>query len=97
VIKVLVLRRVFAGSHGRAVGSRCGRAGNRLSGGLGRAFQRMSKNVTLLMHRFSTIIGFAGFKIDRLVAYRAIEFGLLGTRHFKDTSATSEGYITCRA
>jgi hypothetical protein len=44
-------------------------------------FQRLSQDVTLLMHSFSKRIGFGGFKIDRLVAYRAFDFWLSGERH----------------
>jgi hypothetical protein len=41
---------------------------------LGGAFQRLSEDATFLMNSLTTIIGFAGLKIDRLVAYRAIKF-----------------------
>jgi hypothetical protein len=44
-------------------------------------FQCLSQDVTLLMHSFSKSIGFGGFKIDRLVAYRAFDFWLSGERH----------------
>lgn len=42
-------------------------------GRLGGVFQRLSQDVTFLMHRIASTIGFAGLKIDRFVTYRAIE------------------------
>jgi hypothetical protein len=41
--------------------------------GLSGIFQRLSQYVTLLMHHPATTIGFAGLKIDGLVANRTIE------------------------
>jgi hypothetical protein len=44
-------------------------------------FQCLSQDVTLIMHSFSTSVGFGGFKIDRLVADRAFDFWLSRERH----------------